>query len=63
MDSKITTGNERWNKLEVPLGQNYEWEEASTYIKRPPFFEGQKPMSLQRNVGNNVALLMNNLLL
>ena len=61
--SKITTGNERWNKLEVPLGQNYEWEEASTYIKRPPFFEGQKPMSLQRNVGNNVALLMNNLLL
>ena len=58
--SKITTGNERWNKLEVPLGQNYEWEGASTYIKRPPFFEGQKPMSLQRNVGNNVALLMNN---
>ena len=45
--SKITTGNERWNKLEVPLGQNYEWEEASTYIKRPPFFEGRKPMSLR----------------
>ena len=28
--SKITTGNERWNKLEVPLGQNYEWEEDNS---------------------------------
>jgi len=58
--SKITTGNERWNKLEVPLGQNYEWEEASTYIKRPPFFEGMTkdiPDSSSVSIQNATVLL------
>ena len=32
--------NERWNKLDIPTGQLYEWDEASTYIQHPPFFVG-----------------------
>ncbi len=32
-------GDERWNALEVPGGSIYNWDEASTYVKRPPFFE------------------------
>ena len=36
-------GDERWNALEVPQGNVYEWDEASTYIKRPPFFADMPP--------------------
>src|SRR5438477_491494 len=36
----VFEGDERWKKLEVPLGQTYVWDSASTYIKEPPYFEG-----------------------
>ncbi len=38
--AKVTSGNERWNKLVAPEGKLYPWEASSTYIKSPPFFEG-----------------------
>ena len=36
----VFNSNERWNKLDIPTGQLYEWDEASTYIQHPPFFVG-----------------------
>ena len=36
-------GDERWNALEAPQGDIYEWDEASTYVKRPPFFVDMPP--------------------
>jgi len=35
----VFTGDERWSSLEIPAGDRYEWTE-STYVRRPPFFEG-----------------------
>jgi len=35
----VFTQNERWNAIEVPKGEIYEWDENSTYIQNPPFFE------------------------
>lgn len=32
-------GNKRWNSLVAPEGQLYPWDDKSTYIKSPPFFE------------------------
>jgi aconitate hydratase len=32
--------NTRWNNLEVPKSEIFEWKAESTYIKSPPFFEG-----------------------
>lgn len=32
-------GDDAWKNLETPQGQIYEWEESSTYIKRPPYFD------------------------
>src|SRR5678809_810078 len=29
----VFEGDERWRKLDVPLGQTYVWDSASTYIK------------------------------
>ncbi len=36
----VFTQNERWNAISVPKGESYEWDEKSTYIQNPPFFEG-----------------------
>jgi aconitate hydratase len=36
---KSMAGDERWNSLEAPSGEIYAWDDASTYVKKPPFFE------------------------
>ncbi len=36
----VFAGDERWQALPVPEGDLYAWDEASTYIRRPPFFAG-----------------------
>jgi aconitate hydratase len=39
----VFTGDERWQALPVPEGDLYDWSNESTYIRRPPFFEGMPP--------------------
>ncbi len=36
----VYSGDERWNALETPAGALYAWEPASTYVRRPPYFDG-----------------------
>ena len=36
----VFRGDEKWNGLAVPAGDRYEWGEASTYVKQPPYFDG-----------------------
>ncbi|MFD2673572.1 aconitate hydratase AcnA [Marinicrinis sediminis] len=36
----VFRANPRWNEIPVPEGQLYEWDDKSTYIQEPPFFEG-----------------------
>jgi aconitate hydratase len=36
----VFEGDERWRALPIPLGDRYEWVDDSTYIARPPFFDG-----------------------
>ncbi len=33
-------GDDRWKSLQVQQGKRYAWEPGSTYVKRPPFFDG-----------------------
>lgn len=40
--SRIELGSDAWQSLQSPTGQLYPWDESSTYIKHPPFFEGMK---------------------
>ncbi|HZT85342.1 MAG TPA: aconitate hydratase AcnA [Gaiellaceae bacterium] len=35
----VFTGDERWRGLETPEGELYSWDEASTYVRLPPYFE------------------------
>ena len=37
---EVFEGDESWNALEVPEGDRYAWDPDSTYVKRPPYFEG-----------------------
>jgi aconitate hydratase len=39
----VYRGDERWAALPVPAGTRYAWDPASTYIKRPPYFDGMAP--------------------
>ena len=36
---EVFDGDERWASLEVPTGDLFDWDERSTYVRRPPFFE------------------------
>jgi aconitate hydratase len=36
----VFTGDERWHGLDTPEGELYEWEDTSTYVRLPPYFEG-----------------------
>src|SRR5947209_7329017 len=36
---EVFEGDERWNSLEVPDGDTFAWDERSTYVRRPPFFD------------------------
>jgi aconitate hydratase len=38
----VFSGDKRWNEIEVPAGDRYTWPD-STYVRRPPFFEGMQP--------------------
>ncbi|MSQ41647.1 MAG: aconitate hydratase AcnA [Dehalococcoidia bacterium] len=38
----VFTGDERWRGLDVPRGDRFQWDDASTYVRRPPFFDDLK---------------------
>ena len=37
--ASVFEGDERWQQLPVPTGDNFAWEADSTYIRKPPFLE------------------------
>nr|WP_269800919.1 aconitate hydratase AcnA [Aliidiomarina celeris] len=36
----VFDGDEHWQALEIPDSETYDWQEDSTYVANPPFFEG-----------------------
>ncbi|MCX7043601.1 MAG: aconitate hydratase AcnA [Gammaproteobacteria bacterium] len=40
--ANVFAGDSRWNQIESPDGASFAWDEASTYIKNPPYFDGMK---------------------
>jgi aconitate hydratase len=36
--SAVFTGDQHWQALENPVGDLYQWDESSTYVKNPPYF-------------------------
>ena len=48
----VFTGDETWRALPVPEGELFEWDPSSTYVRRPPYFDG---MSREPGVVEDVA--------
>ncbi len=45
----VFDGDHRWKSLDTPTGKTFEWDANSTYVRKPPYFEGMprepKPVS------------------
>jgi aconitate hydratase len=56
----VFTGDSRWRSLGVPTGDRFVWDEDSTYIRNPPFFDGLtlQPAPLEDIVGARVLALL-----
>ncbi|MCB1258357.1 MAG: aconitate hydratase, partial [Microthrixaceae bacterium] len=57
----IFDGDERWRSLDTPSGARFEWDDDnSTYIHRPPFFDGMptEPTPLSDIAGARVLALL-----
>ena len=37
---RIFDGDENWQRMSAPTGPSYQWDPESTYVRRPPFFDG-----------------------
>jgi len=42
--SNVFSGDERWQAINSPVGEMFDWQDDSTYIRNPPYFDG---MSMQ----------------
>ncbi|GAB3607975.1 aconitate hydratase AcnA [Humibacter ginsengiterrae] len=38
--ASVFNGDERWRSLPTPTGSTFEWDAESTYVRKPPYFEG-----------------------
>jgi len=38
----VFDGDDRWKSLPTPKGAVFEWDEKSTYVRKPPYFDGMK---------------------
>jgi aconitate hydratase len=36
----VFAGDKNWNGLSIPKGDIYHWDDGSTYVQNPPYFEG-----------------------
>ena len=36
----VFDGDLRWKSLDTPTGKTFEWDSKSTYVRKPPYFEG-----------------------
>ncbi|MGY2026845.1 aconitate hydratase AcnA [Nocardia gipuzkoensis] len=56
----VFRGDERWRGLPTPEGKTFEWDPQSTYVRKPPYFEGmpQTPEPVTDIKGARVLALL-----
>jgi aconitate hydratase len=48
----VFAGDERWTSLPTPEGDTFEWESDSTYVRKPPYFDG---MTMDANAVEDIS--------
>ena len=58
----VFKGDERWRGLAVPEGETFAWDDSSTYVKNPPYFENMpaKPAAVKDISGARVLCHLGN---
>jgi aconitate hydratase len=41
-NADVFTGDERWTSLPTPSGSSFSWNSTSTYVRKPPYFDGMQ---------------------
>jgi aconitate hydratase len=56
----VFTGDDRWRELPTPAGNAFEWDPVSTYVRKPPYFDGmsREPSAVTDVAGARVLLLL-----
>jgi aconitate hydratase len=55
----VFEGDSRWQGLPVPTGDTFEWDSKSTYVRKPPYFDGmQKEPSPVKDISGARVLAM-----
>jgi len=56
----VFDGDERWQSLPTPTGDTFEWNAQSTYVRKPPYFEGMtlEPSAVSDISGARVLALL-----
>jgi aconitate hydratase len=58
--ASVFDGDDRWQKLPVPTGDRFAWEDDSTYVRKPPFLEhvSREPKPLENIAGARVLAVL-----
>ena len=56
----VFAGDERWTSLETPAGATFDWDPDSTYVRKPPYFDGmpREPQPVSDVSGARVLALL-----
>ncbi len=56
----VFKGDERWRNLPTPSGDTFEWADDSTYVRKPPYFDGMpaEPQPVSDITGARVLALL-----
>jgi aconitate hydratase len=56
----VFAGDDRWRSLPVPAGEIFEWDPESTYVRRPPYFDGMSrdPAKITDITGARVLVML-----
>jgi len=56
----VTDGDKNWQHLKFPVGDTYQWEPDSTYIRKAPYFDGMpaKPSPVEEIRGARVLAVL-----
>ncbi len=56
--ASVYDGDETWRNLDIPNSKTYEWQDDSTYVKHPPYFENmtKAPSAIQDIKGARVLV-------
>ena len=56
----VFEGDHRWKSLDTPTGKTFEWDADSTYVRKPPYFDGmpREPKAVTNIAGARVLAIL-----